>query len=386
MRSLLRICLLALGMTSGIALGRPLVIAHYMPWFATPQFSGSYGYHWTVNQFDPGKIQNGKYEIGSHYRPLIGPYDSGDPDLLECHVALMKLSGIEGVFVDWYGTRDHFDYLSLHKNTLKLIPVLKRAGLKFGIVYEDQTVPHLIKGGLFRAEEARTAGRSEILWMQTNWFRDPNYIQVQGKPALLVFGPQFYKPDDWQAILQGLNVNFFTLHIRREPAIGAFDWPLPENGTNQAFVDSKHIVEKSRNDQAFISSAFPRFWDWNLDQKAKRRIDDRDGKTYRDTFRTALNSKADIVQIATWNDWGEATVIEPSVEFGYRDLEFTQKLVSKFAPADLRLPIRLYQLRKAGLDHQVQLKNASDLLLDGKPELARKILDRVAQERLQSRK
>jgi len=26
-----------------------------------------------------------------------------------------------------------------------------------------------------------------------------------------------------------------------------------------------------------------------------------------------------MVQIATWNDWGEGTGIEPTAEFGYRD-------------------------------------------------------------------
>jgi hypothetical protein len=31
--------------------------------------------------------------------------------------------------------------------------------------------------------------------------------------------------------------------------------------------------------------------------------------------------KPSIIQIATWNDWGEGTVVEPSREFGYRDLE-----------------------------------------------------------------
>ena len=68
----------------------------------------------------------------------------------------------------------------------------------------------------------------------------------------------------------------------------------------------------------------------------------------------ALQSKAAIVQVATWNDWGEGTVIEPSREFGYRDLEMLQKLrrrhiEPRFSPtsADLRLPFQLLHCRRA---------------------------------------
>ena len=60
-----------------------------------------------------------------------------------------------------------------------------------------------------------------------------------------------------------------------------------------------------------------------------------------------------LVQICTWNDWGEGTMIEPSIEFGYRDLEVIQRLRRQLVepgfvgePADLRLPHRLYKLRK----------------------------------------
>ena len=60
------------------------------------------------------------------------------------------------------------------------------------------------------------------------------------------------------------------------------------------------------------------------------------------------------MQIATWNDWGEGTGIEPTEEFGYRDLETVQEVVRTaldpafpFRPADLRLPARLLALRRA---------------------------------------
>ena len=77
-----------------------IVLAHHMPWYEAKPFSKAWGWHWTMNRFDPEKRVNDRPEIASHFMPLIGPYDSGDPHVLEYHLLLMKLAGIDGVVVD----------------------------------------------------------------------------------------------------------------------------------------------------------------------------------------------------------------------------------------------------------------------------------------------
>ena len=102
--------------------------------------------------------------------------------------------------------------------------------------------------------------------------------------------------------------------------------------------------------------AFPRFVDVYKAAKVHEsygRIEDRRGATFRLTLQKALASRSRLVQIATWNDWGEGTVIEPSREYGFRDLEVVKSLRRKhidpsFEPsaADLRLPRRLFDRRR----------------------------------------
>ena len=63
-----------------------------------------------MDHFDPEQVDNNKRQIASHYYPAVNPYDSGDPDVLEYHLLMMKLSGIDGVIVDWYGLENFRDY------------------------------------------------------------------------------------------------------------------------------------------------------------------------------------------------------------------------------------------------------------------------------------
>ena len=123
---------------------RPLIMAHYMPWYQSPTGSAGWGWHWTMDHFNPRQLdENGKASIASHYYPLTGPYDSGDRDLLEYQVMLMKISGIDGVIVDWYGFEGFWDYGKINSNTHKLFEQVTKAGLLFAITYEDRTIQNL---------------------------------------------------------------------------------------------------------------------------------------------------------------------------------------------------------------------------------------------------
>ena len=56
------------------------VMVYYMPWFTAKPYSNGWGWHWTMNHFDPDRVNaSGERQIASWYYPLIGPYDSSDP-------------------------------------------------------------------------------------------------------------------------------------------------------------------------------------------------------------------------------------------------------------------------------------------------------------------
>ena len=179
---------------------------------------------------------------------------------------------------------------------------------------------------------------------------------------LLSFGQSGLSDQEWSECLErsAAPVAYFSEHQRRTAAVGAFDWPLP----NQGMAAVARFEEQSREWSQAIPVAFPRFVDVYAEAKVHAswgRIEDDEGRTFQKSMKQALTMTSPLVQIATWNDWGEGTCVEPSRQFGYRDLEALQQLRRQHvdpefaaAPADVRLPLGLLRLRRSGDDPQLQ--------------------------------
>jgi hypothetical protein len=374
---------------------RPLILAHYMPWFESKSISGHWGWHWTMNHFDPERSDpSGRRDIASHSYPLIGPYDSADPDVVEYHTLLMKIAGLDGVIADWYGSEDFNDYAAIHRRTGLLFDTLGRRGLKFAVCYEDRVLRAMSERGKWTADQAVEHARTHLRYCEENWFSRPQYVTWEGKPLLLVFGPDFLDRTQWEAALAGMRPApaYFTLHERKLPAIGSFAWP-PMWASKDGELDAKeldaYLDRFSKQEGLKIGCAFPGFHDIYKEastQPSHGFLDARNGETLQHTMGRALELGSPIIQIATWNDFGEGTCIEPTREYGFRYLEAVQDARRRFAddpfpfrPDDLRLPLRVHQLRKRfapssperrTLDEAVNLLFAADVhhasqMLDG---------------------
>lgn len=366
MRSLLAtIIVVACFMTSHCADAEdattPMILAHYMPWFTIEQTDDAskpkYGFHWTMNHVEPSVVVDDRHAIAAHHYPIIGPYDSGDLRVIEYHLLTMKAAGIDGVIVDWYGLTNFRDYARLNRNTTRVLQQCERLGMKFVICYEDQTVPALVEGGQLNSDQRVQHVVDELTWLSKYWFKSPAYVRQNDEPVLLSFGFGGLKNEEWTAAMTQLKfpVRYFSQHIRREGAVGAFNWPSPKNGIEA--VDN--FITRAEDWPQAIPVVYPRFEDYYAQAKLHDgfgKIDDRNGRTFRATFAKATKLSPSIIQIATWNDWGEGTQIEPSTEFGYRDLEYLQSQTNqhgRVSPDDIRLAHDLYRERAQSEDSEL---------------------------------
>ena len=332
----------------------PRLFAHYMAWFEADPAGGRWGWHWTMNRFDPSKAIAGSPEIASKFHPVIGPYDSADPHVVEYHLLLMRLAGIDGVIVDWYGRADLWDHARIHRCTQLVVDMAARLGLDVAICYEDRTISDLVREGRIEAAGRVDHAAAEVAWLAENWFSRDHYLRLDGRPVLLSFGRDGLGDEEWSQVLAqaGGPVAFFSEHHRRPAALGGFDWPVPQDG----LAAQDRFARESQEWPARIPVAFPRFVDVYAEagvHPSWGRIDDADGATFGRTLAGALTLRPRLVQIATWNDWSEGTMIEPSVEFGTRDLQAVQQAKRTLAPEfaitgeQLELPRRLLALRRS---------------------------------------
>lgn len=319
------------------------IFIHWMPWFETPASKGAWGYHWKMNTQNPDIITNGKRQIAAYYYPQTGPYASGDPDIIEYQLLLMKYSGADGVFIDWPGTRALYDYPDNLANCNALINKLNAVGLQFSIVFEDRNW-----------DAGMTSGaHGDFTYMQSNYFPQSNYLRVNNVPIVLNFGPiTFHNPSDWDAILNGLNpkpkvlpLYGFTSQVGSNNAGGEFPWIYQDHPTvvnnyyaqASSFATSIGVVYPGFN--SFYAAGGASGPTWTIPYNGTG--------TFGSLVDKALQSSVPIVQFATWNDYGEGTMIEPTQEFGYGFLTtMQQKLGVPYGQSELQLIYQLYQARK----------------------------------------
>ncbi len=337
------------------------VYVHYMPWFQSKEYDGFWGQHWTMTNQNPELIdENGKKQVASYFYPIIGPYSSSDPDLHEYHFLMMKLSGIDGVVFDWYGSRNQHDYDLIKQATETFIDKIEDLGLKFSIMYEDRVAVQAVEQSL--EPTIIKAVQEDFIYIKNNYFSSPEYLKHSGKNLLFVFGPHYVtNQSDWNEIFDVLpteeHPEFLTLWAANQRvginATGEFLW-----------VDKDHLLAHEYyyntydiNDMITVGSSYPGFksfyeeggWsngenNWSLDVNKY---------TFTETLNYTHHQLSDFIQIITWNDFGEGTMIEPTEEFGYTYLQLLQQYTGvPYTPEDLQRAFKLYQTRKEYQDNQ----------------------------------
>lgn len=331
---------------------------HYMPWFEDDKSSddGKWGSHWTMANKNPNIIKDGKREIAAHFYPLIGPYSSSNKKVLEYHFLLMKYAGIDGVLIDWYGTRDYYDYDANRKNSEVIIEVIESVGLNFAIVYEDQT----LRDGIDDIYEKQQQAIKDLLYLERKFLKKETYIKIDGKPLLLTFGPQVINtPLEWTNIFSRINTTpaFITLFAHSNKSndnenmnsVGEFIW-----------VDKTDMQQKYdhvKNFELFIGAAYPGFKDYYKEGGWGNNIllkEHDGGNTLRETLNLAKENNSEFIQLITWNDFGEGTMIEPTDEFQFLFLEIIQEFSGvKYGVEELQTIYEYYNLlEKNSLNQQ----------------------------------
>ncbi len=370
------------------------VYMHYMPWFQTPGNLGGtggtqWGWHWKMNTQNPNLVEaSGKRQIASHFYPKIGPYDSADSDVLEYHMLLLKYSGVDGVMINWYGVQgSNGDISSLLNASNAIVNQAADFRLGFSVVLED------------RFARSISDEQANMHYLRDNYFNRANYLRAgaNNNPLLPIFGPiTFQTESQWSQILpeSGTNPEFLPLLYQSSDAgsnaDGEFAWPYQDANTSNHLTKLRSFYTSRAPQLGTVGGvAYPGFYDFYQEGGAGQSyfyIPENDGQSLTDTLNLystyQTNDNLNFLQLATFNDFGEGTMFEPTVEDGFRALNQIQLFTGvSYGTDELQLIYELYLARKryAGLaDRQTLLDEVSTKLNELDVSGARSLLNEAS--------
>jgi len=388
------------------------VFASYFPHHRTREHDGNLGSWWQSRTAKGGKAdkthynfdadlvdENGRHQIASTVYPLVGMQSDLDPDYQEYQVLLAKTAHIDAFIVDWVLPGRSTWEIGLKS----LRETARKYGLKIGVDFIASSYFKWI--GNYRPDlktrEKKVEGYKEcVQYMLDQFYSHETALRVNGHPLIFLFGGA--RPEEFRRIKShpyrlppGLKEPWFVLRARVGPKWkhtrygyrqwagileGMFGWialnfrltgkPIPPEMQRivDGFIDSDDAVEYQKrvtiqNDRYFrkgfwkirINSACPGFdnrgcagWGETL-----RMLPRENGETYRKQWQWIVENRdrIDAVLCVTWNDYTEATSVEPTVEHGLRDLLMTERYTAAFKgiesdPSGVPLPVELFRLRK----------------------------------------
>jgi len=311
------------------------VLAFYYPWYGNPQVSGRW-FHWS-------NVDEAKKQIGSstHY-PILGPYDSHDPKVVEQHCRWAKEAGLDGFIVSWWHPNDFHD---------RAMPLILDTAQKFGLEVTAyfETVP----------TRTREQALEYVMHLLNRYGKHPAWLKLNGKPVIFVYGRAIGEIglDGWLWVIVEANRRYeggavFIGDQISKRAARIFDGIHTYNITGQTAGKSPdeirewarktfpNWVETAGDDRIACLTIIPGYDDSKLpDRKPPRPITERHGgETYRVLWEAAIEANPDWVLITSWNEWHEGSEIEPSAEYGERELKTTAEYAPKFKKLLARKP------------------------------------------------
>lgn len=306
------------------------VLSFYYPWYGNATVAGGSGRwsHWQDVDEQAKTIAS-----STHY-PVLGPYDSHDPQVITQHCRWAKEAGITGWISSWWGHRDFTD-----RALPQILDISAEAKLAVTIYYE--TIPGQPK----TPENAA----KDIQRLLEKYAQHPAWLKVDGKPVVFIYGRAVGEigVPAWADVISQVEKGF------SQGVIFQGDRFSPEaakvfHGLH-TYNTAGQLTRKSLDEvKAWCAETYPRWvkiareagrissltvipgYDDTKIRKPGLKVERFDGQSYLAQWEAALAAAPDWVLVTSWNEWHEGSEIEPSVEYGEKYLELTRQMTGRF--------------------------------------------------------
>jgi len=172
------------------------VLGHYMTWYKTPtQYGGPGCFNpeargewrmWNMCEHDPNIITDthGFRDIAAVHYPLIGPYDSADPKVIEYHLLQALAAEVDTFVIDFYGENDAggIDEAALRVlQQVEEMNVQYDTNFKIALMYDE--------GALTTISPTLQLGKavSDFNYALRTYASSPAYLWADEKPVMFYF-------------------------------------------------------------------------------------------------------------------------------------------------------------------------------------------------------
>ena len=296
------------------------LLVYYHTWFQTKEVDAYWGIRWRMNTKDPETIlPDGRREIASHYYPAIGPYSSRDTLVLQLQSLWMKYSGIDGVSIDWYGTSAVIDYDILRGATETAMTQFANAGLSSHVVLQDKSIYNSMD--ITQSSDTLSKLTADFNYLK-QLSQEPYWTRHNNAPVFMVKGPEFVRsPWTWDSAFTASSWSPETFviqdHSGHVTGAGEYGWPWGGGGDHLSNLENFY---KTRPDVEKIGAVYPGFRDYYTQGGwgggVSWTIGMQSGATLEGLFNLAKDYTFPFVQITTWNNYNEGTMVEPTLEEG----------------------------------------------------------------------
>lgn len=341
---------------------------HYKASYATQDIDNYWAFDWVQINWgrfppiiNPNIIRpNGSRDIASEFYPLIEPYSSNDPDVVDYQLLLMKYAGFDGLILEWYG------YANIRPPSLpeiaRPIPITKTKTAE--VIAERANnigLSHIFnyQVGTIRKNQ-NTISDIDAMIADTRYLVNylvnmSNYYTINNRPLLLlqnplsqlefsrtahILNPRAVYLHNWRWVLDAPSqyVNgFYTNAHRDSGSHGLLStlalWYERQTPNYEHVFGSAHIGQKF----------FDGFNKSNVHVELTH-----NREVLRASLQLAKSYNLTYLQVYSWNNYNSGEIIEPTLEFGYEYLELVQKYAeTTYDKTALEQVHRYYLLTKA---------------------------------------
>jgi hypothetical protein len=281
----------------------------------------AYYYIW----FDPRSWSRAKTDY-----PLLGRYSSDDRRIMQQHIRWAKAAGIDGFIVSWKDTEVLTRRLEL------LVEVAEEEEFKLAIIYQGLD----IKRHPFAVDRI-AADLDFFLYLHG----DNEVFNVFGRPLVIWSGTWEYSRDDIAEVTESRRNDLIILGSERNEGAyrhiadlvdgNAYYWSSVNPDTFPDYPGKLKAMSAAIHEYGglWIAPAAPGFDAREIG--GERVIERNHGAMLRRQMGGALVSQPDAVGVISWNEFSENSQIEPSCNYGARDLSTLAVMLGGVAPEGL---------------------------------------------------